>query len=62
MARLWLSSTVAVVSILALPAFNRATAALTSAESIDSSNAYPNVGVIMVWRDANNPLGLPGGH
>jgi hypothetical protein len=39
----------------------RSTAALTSAEAIDSSNAFSNVGVIMVWRDANNPLGLPGG-
>jgi hypothetical protein len=49
------------IGILAITAFNRATAALTSAESIDSANAYANVGVIMVWRDANNPLGLPGG-
>ena len=61
MARLGLSSTAALISILAVPAFNRPTAALTSAEAIDSANAHPNVGVIMVWRDANNPLGLPGG-
>jgi hypothetical protein len=61
MGRLCLSSTVALISVLAVPAFNRATAALTFAESIDSANAYPNVGVIMIWRDANNPLGLPGG-
>ena len=27
----------------------------------DSSNAFPNVGQIMVWRDPTNPLGLPGG-
>src|SRR5688572_21147701 len=61
MARLRLSSTVALISILAVPAFNRPTAALTSADAIDSANAHANVGVIMVWRDANNPLGLPGG-
>ena len=61
MTRLSLSSTVALISILAVAALNRPTAALTSAEAIDSANAIPNVGVIMVWRDANNPLGLPGG-
>jgi hypothetical protein len=49
------------VSILAVAALNRQTAALTSAKAIDSANAVPSVGVIMVWRDANNPLGLPGG-
>jgi hypothetical protein len=41
--------------------FNRPTAGLTAAKAIDSGNGYPSVGVIMVWRDANNPLGLPGG-
>ena len=61
MTRLSLSSTVALISILAVAALNRPTAALTSAKAIDSANAIPNVGVIMVWRDANNPLGLPGG-
>jgi hypothetical protein len=61
MARLQLSSTVALIAILASAAFNRSTVALTSAEAIDSANAHPNVGVIMVWRDANNPAGLPGG-
>lgn len=35
--------------------------ALNAAEGVDSSNAYRNVGVLMVWRDPNNPLGLPGG-
>jgi hypothetical protein len=35
--------------------------ALTAAEGVDSSNAYRNVGSFMVWRDPNNPLGLPGG-
>jgi hypothetical protein len=46
---------------LAALSFNRPTAALTSAKAIDSANTYANVGVIMVWRDANNPLGRPGG-
>jgi hypothetical protein len=59
--RLWLSSTAALVSVLTIPAFNLPTAALTSAEAIDAANAYSNVGSIMVWRDANNPAGLPGG-
>jgi hypothetical protein len=49
------------ISILAVAALNRPTAALTSATAVDSANAAPNVGVMMVWRDANNPLGLPGG-
>jgi hypothetical protein len=58
---LCLSSTAALIGLLAMPAFSPPTAALTSAEVIDSANVHPNVGSIMVWRDANNPLGLPGG-
>jgi hypothetical protein len=61
MARLGLSATAALISVLALPVLNRPTAALTAARAVDSVNAYSNVGVIMVWRAANNPLGLPGG-
>ena len=61
MGRLCLSSAAALISLLATPAFTRPTAALTSAEAIDSANAYPNVGSIMLWRDPNNPPGLPGG-
>lgn len=61
MCRISLSSAVAVIAALATPALTQPTAALTSAEALDSENAYPNVGVIMVWRDVNNPLGLPGG-
>ena len=61
MSRLYPSSTAALIIIMAIPAFNHPTAALTSAQAVDSLNAYPNVGTIMVWRDANNPLGLPGG-
>src|ERR1700752_2281639 len=61
MGRFCLTSTAALISILGIPALSRPTVALTSAEAIDSANAHANVGVIMVWRDANNPLGLPGG-
>jgi hypothetical protein len=61
MGRFCLSSTAALISIVAIPALNLTTAALTSAKAIDAANAHPNVGAIMVWRDANNPLGLPGG-
>jgi hypothetical protein len=61
MGRLSLSSAAALIITLAIPALNRPTSALTSAEAVDSANAYPNVGVVMVWRDAGNPLGLPGG-
>jgi hypothetical protein len=61
MRNLCLASSFAVVAALTMPTLTRDTAALTSAEAVDSANAYPNVGLIMVWRDANNPLGLPGG-
>ena len=61
MARLRLSSTAALISVLAVTMLNHPTAALTGTKAIDSANAFPNVGVIMIWRDANNPLGLPGG-
>ena len=55
------SSAAALIGVLAIAAFQRPATALTEAEAIDSSNEHANVGVIMVWRDANNPLGLPGG-
>jgi hypothetical protein len=61
MARLRFRSTAALIAILTVAAFNHPTTALTSAEAIDSANAYPNVGVVMVWRDATNPFGLPAG-
>jgi len=61
MARLRLRSTAALITVLVVAAFTRPTTALTSAEAIDSANDYPNVGVVMVWRDADNPMGLPGG-
>jgi hypothetical protein len=49
------------ITVMTLPEVTRPGMALTSAEAFDSANGHPNVGVIMVWRDANNPLGLPGG-
>lgn len=52
---------IALMTVLTMPALTRPSTALTSAEAIDGANTYPNVGLIMVWRDANNPLGLPGG-
>jgi hypothetical protein len=61
MSRHVLSSAVALIGILLIPVLNHRTTALTSAEAIDQANAFRNVGVVMVWRDANNPLGLPGG-
>jgi hypothetical protein len=61
MVRLRLSSTVVLFTILAVPALDRGPAALTSAEAIDSTNTFSNVGVVMVWRDATNPFGLPAG-
>jgi hypothetical protein len=61
MVRLFLTVATALLGILAATSFNRPITALTSADTIDSANAHPNVGSIMVWRAANNPLGLPGG-
>ena len=61
MRRLCVGLTVALAVSLMMPVLTRPTAALTSAEAVDQANAYPNVGSIMVWRDPNNPLGLPGG-
>ena len=51
----------ALISVLTIPDLTRPGMALASAEAIDHANAYPNVGSIMVWRDPNNPPGLPGG-
>jgi len=49
------------IGLLTLPGATGPGLALTSSEAVDQANAYPNVGTIMVWRDPNNPLGLPGG-
>ena len=61
MRRLCVALTAALAASLMMPALIRPTAALTSAEAVDQANAFPSVGSIMVWRDPNNPLGLPGG-
>ena len=49
------------ITMLTIPEVTRPGLALTSAKAVDHANAFPNVGSIMVWRDPNNPLGLPGG-
>ena len=51
----------ALIAVSTTPQLTRPGMALASAEAVDVANAYPNVGSIMVWRDPNNPLGLPGG-
>ena len=54
---LWLT----LITALTMAELSRPGLALTSAEAEDELNVYPNVGSVMVWRDQNNPLGLPGG-
>jgi hypothetical protein len=61
MRKLGVALTAALAASVMMPALTRPTAALTSAGAVDQANAYPNVGSIMVWRDPNNPIGLPGG-
>jgi hypothetical protein len=61
MRKRYLTPLLILITLLTMPQFTRRGTALTSAEAVDRSNAYPNVGLIMVWRDPNNPLGLPGG-
>jgi hypothetical protein len=61
MRKVYVALSVALISVLTRPELTRPGLALTSAEAVDRLNAYPNVGSIMVWRDPNNPLGLPGG-
>jgi len=61
MRKFFVTSSVAVITILTVPAVSRTGMALTSAEAADEANVFSNVGSIMVWRDPNNPLGLPGG-
>ena len=61
MRKFYVALSLALITVLTRPELTRPGMALTSAEAVDQANAYPNVGSIMVWRDANNPLGLPGG-
>ena len=61
MRKLYLALSLALIAVLTWPELTRPGMALTSAEAVDHENAYPNVGSIIVWRDPNNPPGLPGG-
>jgi Trypsin len=61
MRKLYAALSLAVVAVLTIPELTRPGVALTAAKTIDRWNLYSNVGSIMVWRDPNNPLGLPGG-
>jgi Trypsin len=61
MCKLYVALSLALITVLTMPNLTRPGMALASAEAVDVANAFPNVGSIMVWRDPNNPLGLPGG-
>jgi len=61
MRKLYVALSLVLLTVLTMPQITRPGLALTSAEAVDQSGAYSNVGSIMVWRDPNNPLGLPGG-
>jgi Trypsin len=61
MRKFYVALSLALITVLTRPELTRPGIALTSAEAVDQANTYPNVGSIMVWRDPNNPLGLPGG-
>ena len=61
MRKFCVASSIVLITILTIPALIRPGMALTSAEAVDETNVFSNVGSIMVWRDPNNPLGLPGG-
>ena len=61
MRKFYVALSFALITVLTSPEFTRPGMALTSAEAVDQANAYPSVGSLMVWRDPNNPLGLPGG-
>ena len=59
--KLCAATSAGLIAASTLPALTRHGIALTSAEAVDGANVFANVGSIMVWRDPNNPLGLPGG-
>jgi hypothetical protein len=61
MRKFFLAASAALMAVLTVPPAMRPGVALTLAEAADEANVYSNVGSIMVWRDPNNPLGLPGG-
>ena len=57
----FLASSATLIAVAMVPPGTRSGVALTMAEAADEANVYSNVGSIMVWRDATNPPGLPGG-
>ena len=61
MRKFYVALSLTLITVLTFPELIRPGMALTSAEAVDQTNAYPNVGSIMIFRDPNNPLGLPGG-
>jgi hypothetical protein len=61
MRKLFLTLSLTLITVLTMPTLTRPGVALTSAEAVDAENVFSNVGSIMIWRDPNNPLGLPGG-
>jgi Trypsin len=61
MRKLCLGSSVVLIAVLTIPPLTRPGMALTSAAAVDEANVFSNVASIMIWRDPNNPLGLPGG-
>jgi hypothetical protein len=61
MRKLYVSLSITLIIGWTVTTFNRPSMALTSAEADDAANRFSNVGSIMVWRDPNNPPGLPGG-
>jgi hypothetical protein len=61
MHKLFATLLLTLIALLTFREFTPRGLALTSAKAVDDANAYPNVGSIMVWRDPNNPPGLPGG-
>ena len=61
MRKMFVALSLASIAAVSIPHLTGPSLALTSAESADTANHFSNVGSIMVWRDANNPVGLPGG-
>jgi hypothetical protein len=59
--KLCIALSAVLIAVSTMAELTRPGMALTSAEAVDQANAYPNVGSIMIWRDPNNPPGLPGG-
>ena len=61
MRKFYVALSLTLITVLTIPELTGPGMALTSAKAVDAANVFSNVGSIMVWRDPNNPLGLPGG-